>query len=115
MSSFGYQPNPTEPKDIGEYREHRRQVLSAARELAFKGQSHLKITSKKKKKAKRRKQPKVVPRTQEWAMGIHQSALANKVRDTNIAENIKVRLKEDDTLTERQTTELMNIRRELIK
>lgn len=114
MSSFGYQPHPTAPKDIGEYREHRRQVVGAARELAFKGVGRRKTTSTKKKKAKRRKQPKVLPRAQEY-MGIHQSALANKARDTKIAETIKVRLKEDDTLTKNQTDALTNIRRELIK
>ena len=110
MSSFGFQPHPIPPKDIGEYREHRQQVLGAVREHAFQGVRH---KGKKRKKAKKVKKVKSVARHQEF-MGVHQSAMSNKLRDQRIAENIKTRLKEDDTLTENQTKELKNIRRELV-
>ena len=109
MSSFGYQPHPTAPKDIEEYRQHRQQVLGAAREHAFHGVRHHKKTSRRAKT----KKVKARPRYQEF-MGIHQSALANKTRDTNIATNISTRLKEDDTLTDNQKDELKKIRRQLI-
>jgi len=113
MSSFGFQPHPIPPKDIGEYREHRQQVLGAVREHAFQGVRHNKRSNQKRKKAKKVKKVKSVPRHQEF-MGVHQSAMSNKLRDQRIAENIKTRLKEDDTLTENQTKELTNIRRELV-
>jgi len=66
----------------------------------------------KKRVARKRKQP--VPLVGQF-IGIHNSALANKARDTNIAESIKVRIKEEDTLTERQIGELRKIRSELLK
>ena len=112
MSSFGYQPHPTAPKDIGEYRQHRQQVLGAVREHAFQGIRHQ--PQKKKKKAKKGKKVKARPRYQEF-MGVHQSAMSNKLRDSKIAETIKVRLKEDDTLTENQTKELTKIKSQLMK
>ena len=66
----------------------------------------------KKRVARKRKQPVPLP---NQFIGIHNSALANKARDTNIAESIKVRIKEEDTLTERQIGELRKIRSELLK
>ena len=64
--------------------------------------------------ARKRRQPPPVPLVGQF-IGIHNSALANKARDTNIAESIKVRMKEEDTLTERQIEELRKIRSELLK
>jgi len=68
----------------------------------------------KKRVARKRRQPPPVPLPNQF-IGIHNSALANKARDTNIAESIKVRIKEEDTLTERQIGELRKIRSELLK
>ena len=72
----------------------------------------------KKKKAKR--QLKQTPQTrgslrQTQFIGIHNSDIAKKVRDTKIAESIKVRMKEDNTLTEIQMADLRKRRAELIK
>ena len=116
MSSFGYQPHPTAPKDIREYRQHRHQVLGAVRDYSFKGIRH--TSHKKPKKVKKKKttfippQPPAPPRGvgQQQFIGIHNSALSNRARDLKIVENIDKRLKEDKTMTENQTDALKDLR-----
>ena len=70
---------------------------------------------KRKGKTKPKRKPRIRPRGDNQFIGIHNSALANKVRDTKIAESIKVRMKEDNTLTEIQMADLRKRRAELIK
>tara|TARA_R100001594_G_scaffold23168_1_gene44918 strand:+ start:588 stop:938 length:351 start_codon:yes stop_codon:yes gene_type:complete len=111
MSYFGYQPHPTAPKDIREYRQHRHQVLGAVRDYSFKGirhTSHKKPNKVKKKKTKFR--PPQPPIGQQQFIGIHNSALSNRARDAKIVENIDKRLKEDKTMTENQTDALKDLR-----
>ena len=117
MSNFGYQPHPTAPKDIREYRQHRHQVLGAVRDYSFKGIRH--TSHKKPKKVKKKKttfrppQPphhRSAERGQQQFIGIHNSALSNRARDAKIVENIDKRLKEDKTMTENQTDALKDLR-----
>ena len=73
------------------------------------------MAKRKGKRKPRRIFPGAAPRKPNQFITIHNSALANKVRDTNIAESIKVRMKEDNTLTEIQIADLMKRRAELLK
>ena len=117
MSSFGYQPHPTAPKDIREYRQHRQQVLGAVRDYSFKGVRHRK-KAKKGKKAKKKTTfipPKPPVRIgQQQFLGIHNTALSNRARDLKVVENIDKRLKEDKTMTENQTEALKDLRGGLV-
>ena len=117
MSSFGYQPHPTAPKDIREYRQHRHQVLGAVRDYSFKGVRHTPQAQQKKKpkKVKKKKTTFIPPKPpvrigQQQFLGIHNTALSNRARDAKIVENIDKRLKEDKTMTENQTDALKDLR-----
>jgi hypothetical protein len=117
MSSFGYQPHPTDPKDIREYRQHRQQVLGAVRDYSFKGVRHK--AHKKPKKVKKKKTTFIPPKPpvrigQQQFLGIHNTALSNRARDAKIVENIDKRLKEDKTMTENQTDALKDLRGGLV-
>ena len=48
-------------------------------------------------------------------MVIHNQALANKARDIKIAESIKTRMTEEETLTQIQIKDLEKRRKELMK
>lgn len=48
-------------------------------------------------------------------LGVHNQALFNSQRDTKIAQSIKTRMKEDETLTEVQIKDLEKRRKELMK
>ena len=117
MSSFGYQPHPTAPKGIREYRQHRQQVLGAVRDYSFKGVRHK--AHKKPKKVKKKKTTFIPPKPpvrigQQQFLGIHNTALSNRARDLKVVENIDKRLKEDKTMTENQTEALKDLRGGLV-
>ena len=122
MSSFGYQPHPTAPKGIREYRQHRQQVLGAVRDYSFKGvrhKAHTKGTKKAKKVQKKKTTTFIPPQPpvrigQQQFLGIHNTALSNRARDLKVVENIDKRLKEDKTMTENQSEALKDLRGGLI-
>jgi len=122
MSSFGFQPHPTAPKDIREYRQHRYQVLGAVRDYSFKGvrhKAHLPHKGHKKPKKAKKKTTFIPPQPpvrigQQQFLGIHNTALSNRARDAKIVENIDKRLKEDKTMTDQQEEVLKDLRTGLI-
>lgn len=69
----------------------------------------------KRKTRKRQATKQVAPTRQQQFLPIHNSALANSVRDSKIGESIRVRLKEDDTLSANQIADLQERRKELLK
>ena len=69
----------------------------------------------KRKTRKRQATKQVAPTRQQQFLLIHNSALANSVRDSKIGESIRVRLKEDDTLSANQIADLQERRKELLK
>ena len=75
------------------------------------------MPKKAKRKTRKRGATKgqVAPTRQQQFLPIHNSALANSVRDSKIGESIRVRLKEDDTLSATQIEDLQERRKELLK
>ena len=74
------------------------------------------MSNKKKKNIKKKKQSKSVkvnPILGQF-IGIHNQSLKNSMRDSKVRESIRVRLKEDDTLSEAQITDLEKRRKELL-
>ena len=69
----------------------------------------------KRKTRKRQATKQVAPTRQQQFLPIYNSALANSVRDSKIGESIRVRLKEDDTLSANQIADLQERRKELLK
>mgnify|MGYP003152375822 CR=1 FL=1 len=63
-------------------------------------------------KRKRKKKTKSVP---SQFLGVHNQALFNSQRDIKIAQSIKTRMKEDETLTQVQIKDLEKRRKELMK
>jgi len=63
----------------------------------------------KKRHAKRQREP------QKVYIPIHNQALFNQQRDAKIAESIKARVKEDETLTQIQIEDLRKRRKELLR
>ena len=71
---------------------------------------------KRSRKVKKKQTASAPPRRRsKQFIPIHNSALANSVRDSKVAESIRIRMKEDDTLSTHQITDLQQRRKELLK